>query len=214
MRLKEGVLLVVLCLGTAMAVAVSGRNDTTSSEVISAAVKATFHANPSATLSEPSQADLNFDLSAIKRTVPKQKQSGGLFQSKSWYTPPPQPPPPVRSLPPPQPVAPSLSFKFIGRMIDGNDVVLFLTKNGRQYTVKVNDILDDTYRVDKIADNLAVLTYLPMNMQQTLTFNSTAVNTPAVITPLVNALAVTAQIFPVIPYAPELQQEQQNISPP
>lgn len=74
-------------------------------------------------------------------------------------------------------------------MFDGNDVVLFLTKSNRQYAVKVNDVLDDTYRLDKITDNNAVLTYLPMNIQQTLVFNSTAVGSSAL-----SASASTATI--------------------
>ena len=101
-------------------------------------------------------------------------------------------------MPPPAPVAPALPFIFIGRMIDGNDVVLYLLKNGRQYSAKVNDTLDDSYRVDKIIDKLAVLTYLPMNVQQTMDFNSTAV-----INPVASALAAAVQLHP----APELQQQ-------
>lgn len=64
-------------------------------------------------------------------------------------------------------------------MIDGNDVILFLSRNGRQFTVKTNDIMDDTYRVDKITGSDAVLTYLPMNVQQTLVFNSDAIGSSA-----------------------------------
>ena len=88
-------------------------------------------------------------------------------------------------------------------MIDGNEVVLFLLKNGRQYTVKENDTLDDNYHVDTITDKLAMLTYLPMNMPQTLTFNSSAV-----ITPTVSALATATQIPPTSEF------QQQTISAP
>ena len=60
-------------------------------------------------------------------------------------------------------------------MIDGDQVILFLSKNGKQYTVKEGDVLEEAYRLDKVANTSAVLTYLPMNVQQTLTFNSTAI---------------------------------------
>lgn len=74
-----------------------------------------------------------------------------------------------------QPAAGVLPYTFIGRMIDGNEVTLFLIKNDRQYVAKVNDVLDNSYRVDKITGVSAVLTYLPTNTEQTLTFGSTAV---------------------------------------
>lgn len=192
----------MLCLGTAVAMAVSGRDDVDSSEVVAAVSK---HSN-----SEPGQSsgNLNLDLSAIKRTVPEKIHSAGLFQSKSWYTPP--PPPPVTALPPPQPVAPTLSFKYIGKMIDGNEVVLFLTKNGRQYTAKVNDVLDENYKVEKITDSMAVLTYLPMNIQQTLAFNSSASNaSPAMPNQPVGAMASATFPAPsaLIPVPASQQQE-------
>lgn len=154
--------------------AVPRQDDSTTSDVVGAVEKKRPTSSQSVTEQhEYLQSDVHFDLSAIKRTVPDNIQTSGLFQSKTWYTPPAQQQ--ASSLPPPPPSAPSLPFAFIGRMIDGNDVILFLSKNGRQYTVKANDILDDSYRVDKITDNDAVLTYLPMNIQQTLVFNSTAV---------------------------------------
>jgi hypothetical protein len=83
-------------------------------------------------------------------------------------------------------------------MIDGKDVVLFLLKNGQQYSVRTHDTLDGTYRVGEITDKLAVLTYLPMNMQQTLLFNSSAV-----IKPGVGTLADATQI----PSTPELPRQ-------
>jgi hypothetical protein len=205
-RFNAGILLIVLCLGTAMAMAVSSHDDSAPSEIVDAAVKQNAHSNSNGVQAESGDTDINYNLAAINRTVPKKIQSGGLFQSKSWYTPPP-PPPPVSNLPPPQPVAPSLSFKYIGRMIDGNDIVLCLVKNGQQYTARVNDILDDNYRVDKISDNQAVLTYLPMNVQQYLPFNSAMTTSSIASPPLVSALANTAQIPPENHLASDPEQQ-------
>ena len=64
-------------------------------------------------------------------------------------------------------------------MIDGNVVTLFLTNNNQLYSAKLSDVLDSTYRVDKITEKTALLTYLPMNIQQELVFNSTAVGISA-----------------------------------
>lgn len=173
--------------------AVSGQDEGATPDVVGAVEKKTSTTNQSVIGQHELQADIHFDLSAIKRTVPENIQTGGLFLSKTWYTPPPQPP--ASSLPPPPapPSAPQLPFTFIGRMIDGNDVILFLSKNNQHYTVKVNDVLDHTYRLDKITDNNAVLTYLPMNIQQTLVFNSTAVGSSAL---SASASTVTIQAPP------------------
>jgi hypothetical protein len=182
-RIKGKALVVVItCMGTALAMAFSGREDSAVPDVVGAAENKVSIANRSGVgQHEQVQPDIDFDLSAIKRTMPDKIKTTGLFQSKSWYTPPPQPQAPslqVSSLPPPPPPppsAPQLPFTFIGRMIDGSDVTLFLTNNNQQYSVKLSDVLDGSYRVDKITDKSAVLTYLPMNIQQELVFNSTAV---------------------------------------
>lgn len=71
-------------------------------------------------------------------------------------------------------------FTFVGRMIDGNKVTLFVTQNDHQFLAKVNDVIGGAYRVDSISGTNAVLTYLPTNTQQTLMFNSTAIGSSAI----------------------------------
>lgn len=111
---------------------------------------------------------MQFDLAAIKRPMPRNVSGNGLFESKSWYVPTPEP----LYIPPPQPTAPPLEFKYIGRMVDGNEVTLFLSKNDRQYAVKEEDVVDGIYRIDKIGEVEALLTYLPTNTQQTFLYIS------------------------------------------
>lgn len=173
MQIKGTALLVLLlCLGTALAMAVSGR-DETSPEVVGAIDKKISSGQPSFEKRDPGQPAIRYDLSIIKRAVPDNIQASQLFHSKTWYSPP--PPAPVNSLQPPPPGAPPLAFTFFGRMIDGDEVILFLSRNGHQYTVKTNDVIDDTYRVDQITNSTAVLTHLPTNAQQTLVLNSNAI---------------------------------------
>lgn len=178
MNIKRRVLLLVLlfCLGTALAIAVSGQDNGTS-DVVAAVEKDYIQNQPSLEQGEASRNDIRYDLSAIKRAMPENIQAGGLFGSKSWYAPPISIP--VSTLPPPPPSAPPLAFTFLGRMVDRGEVTIFLSKGGRQYTVKVNDVLDDTYRVDRITATDTVLTYLPLNTQQTLVFNSTTIGSSA-----------------------------------
>jgi hypothetical protein len=190
LRIKGGLLiLLTVSLGTALAMSATEREDT-SSDVVGAVTKDTRA--PGSTGSNAQNSEMHFDLSAIKRPIPKRIRSTQMFDSKSWYTPPVQPVPSY--VPPPQPITPALPFTFIGRMLDGNVVTLFLSKNDRQYTVKENDVLDDNYRVDKISEGDAVLTYLPTNTQQTLPFNSTlAANS------LISASDSKTTMRPVIP---------------
>lgn len=200
MRIKGGILFIaVSCMGTALAMAFSGQEDTSTVVVDAVAKNHSSVKRSDAGQHEQATSDVSFELSAIKRAVPGNIKTSGLFQSKSWYAPPP-PPPVASSIPPPQPTAPPLSFTYIGRMIDGSEVTLFLYKNDQQYTVKVNDVLDTTYRVDKITDNSAVLTYLPMNIQQTLFFNTAITGNSSL---SASALSSAMQL----PLVPQIKQQ-------
>ena len=179
MDIRRGALLLGLssCLGTALAMAVSGQDDM-SPDVVTAIEKDDKLIGTGLDSAKVGRDDVRYDLAAIKRAMPENIQSDGLFGSKSWYVPPP-PSVSASNLPPPPPSAPPLPFVFLGRMIDKGEVTVFLSKNGLQYTAKVNDILDDTYRVESITADNAVLTYIPLNIQQTLVFNSTAIGSSA-----------------------------------
>lgn len=91
-----------------------------------------------------------------------------VFQSKSWYVPPPPPPPP-KPVPPPPPTAPPLPYTFLGsyQEADGH-LVIFLARGERMYSVSPGDILENTYHVDGIAAGQLGLTYLPLNIKQTM----------------------------------------------
>ena len=85
-----------------------------------------------------------------------------MFINKSWYTPP--PPPKVVA-----PTAPPVPFVFKGKMMEeGEKIAVFLNKQDRSYIVREGDILDKNYSVDEIRPPLMVLTYLPLNIKQTI----------------------------------------------
>lgn len=87
------------------------------------------------------------------------------FASTSWYV----PPPPAKPAPPPKPTAPPLPFTFMGRYLDAKAAtVVMLIKGDRLYTVSEGDVIDDTYRVDRIDDKAVELTYLPLKTKQSL----------------------------------------------
>ncbi|MFY9259099.1 MAG: hypothetical protein WAO71_01175 [Gallionella sp.] len=183
---KWGLFVLISCLGTASSISIAKYTDSVTSDVVDATEK-THSTNTlsAADLPEQTRPMRRVELSIIRRAVVDNVERSGLFQSKTWYTPPPQTQAislqqtPIAALQPP-PSAPALPFSFIGRMIDKNEAVLFLSKNGRQYAVKTGDVIDGSYRVEKFTENDVLLTYLPMNIQQTLAFHSATTKNAAV----------------------------------
>lgn len=90
------------------------------------------------------------------------------FAGKSWYVAPP-PPPPSKPQAAPSPTAPALPFRYMGRMREeGGKPVVYLTQGTRAYSLSEGDTIDGTYRLDSVSSGQLVLTYLPMNIKQTL----------------------------------------------
>ena len=109
------------------------------------------------------------ELEALK-LARAQPPAAELFPAKSWQPPPPPAPPPPPP-PPPAPVAPSappLPFIFMGRMFDADPPVVFLVKGERAYLVAQGDMIDDTYRLEKVETGQLTLRYLPLDAVQTL----------------------------------------------
>lgn len=108
----------------------------------------------------------DLDLSQLRRGA-NAGETGNAFESKSWYVPPP-PPPPAKPLPPPPPTAPPLPFTYLGRYEDLAKPVIFLVRGDRVLTVSAGDVIEGTYRVDGIVGTTLGLTYLPLNIRQTI----------------------------------------------
>lgn len=106
------------------------------------------------------------DLAPLRRKADA-GEPGDVFTSKSWYVAPP-PPPPAPPVEPAPPTAPPLPFSYLGRFQDGGKAVIFLVKGGNILTVKEGDIIEGNYRVDGIVGSTLGLTYLPLNIKQTL----------------------------------------------
>jgi hypothetical protein len=88
------------------------------------------------------------------------------FARRSWTPPPPPPPPPA---PPPPPSAPPLPFTYLGKKLDDGQWEVFLARGEQTLIVHAQSTIDERYRVDAIRPPLLLLTYLPLNRQQTLT---------------------------------------------
>lgn len=92
-----------------------------------------------------------------------------VFTIQSWYV----PPPPPKPAPPPPPAPPPMPFTYMGRLVEDGKTTVFLTKQNRNYAIAQGDTVEGGYRVDIIDANRVVFTYLPLNMQQTLTTGGT-----------------------------------------
>ena len=92
---------------------------------------------------------------------------GDAFGATSWYVPPPPPPlqPPA---PPPVPTAPPLPFTYLGRYEDAPTQLAILVNGERMYTVAAGDVIEGIYRIERVTPGMVELTYLPLNIKQTL----------------------------------------------
>ncbi|MGB3934168.1 MAG: hypothetical protein WBL29_00475 [Burkholderiales bacterium] len=70
--------------------------------------------------------------------------------------------------PPPPPSAPPLPFKYLGRMIDNDKVVLFLGRNQESFAAAAGETLDGTYLVESIGESAVQFVYLPLGTKQSL----------------------------------------------
>ncbi|QXI40709.1 hypothetical protein [Pseudomonas xantholysinigenes] len=70
------------------------------------------------------------------------------------------------------PTAPALPFQFIGRIGDRDDLQIFLQSGEKLYVVRQGDVIDDTYRLDRVSATELSLVYLPLHQPQTLSVGS------------------------------------------
>ncbi|MGA7178379.1 MAG: hypothetical protein WBX11_02165 [Thiobacillaceae bacterium] len=119
------------------------------------------------------QSSAHIELERLHREsgkAPSHAGIGNAFNVISWYVPPPPPPPPPppKPVPPPAPTAPPMPFTYMGQYEEGGKLIIFLVKGDRIYTVSEGEVIDDTYRVEHLKDGFLELTYLPLNIKQTI----------------------------------------------
>jgi hypothetical protein len=112
-------------------------------------------------------------LMRLSHRVAATATADALFAAQTWYQPPPPAPPaPVAapvSVKPAPPQAPPLPFTFMGSFTPaGAAPVFFLTQGDRVYDVRVGETLQDIYQVDAFSNGQLLMTYKPLNIQQSL----------------------------------------------
>jgi len=164
---REGILLALAAgvVALSLSLAHGGRDDDAVVEPV-----ATGKADKPRRKPEVVASAADLDLARLRR------RAGGpepvnAFGSRSWYVPPPPPPPPPKVEPPP-PSAPPLPFSYLGRFVEGGVPTYFLARGDRVLTVKEGDILEGIYRVDGVEGSNMNLTFLPLNIRQSLDVGS------------------------------------------
>lgn len=88
--------------------------------------------------------------------------------------------------PPATPQAPPLPFAFLGKLLDGQTTIVFLSRGDRNYVARLGDRLDESYRVEEIGEQTMTLAYLPLGVRQSLAIGSAADLAPGVQADLAN----------------------------
>jgi hypothetical protein len=126
-------------------------------------VQKKFEARPAL---EESRVELErMDAAALQQKV--RKGADNAFSPTSWYVP---PPPPLRAKPqpPPIPTAPPMPFSYLGLYEETPGKIIMLVKGGQVYTVSVGDVIENTYRIDRVEHGVVEFTYLPLNIKQSI----------------------------------------------
>ena len=88
-----------------------------------------------------------------------------IFAARTWEP----PPPPPDLTPPPPPKAPPLPFRFIGRISEPGKRPAFLLAQGEEVlTVRVGDVIDRDWRLEKFTGGKLKFRYRPLNLLSNL----------------------------------------------
>jgi hypothetical protein len=94
------------------------------------------------------------------------------FAPRSWAPPQPEPapfaPPPQAESAPSATVAPPLPYQYLGQLSEQGRTLVFLARGETPVMGGVGEILDGTYRIERIAATAVEFTYLPLNTRQLL----------------------------------------------
>jgi hypothetical protein len=88
-----------------------------------------------------------------------------LFAARSWQA------APTAAPKASAPRAPALPFRYLGKVLDGADITVFVDENSRTHLLHKGDVLAN-YRVEEITPAEMTFVYLPLNEKQRLIFGS------------------------------------------
>ncbi len=101
---------------------------------------------------------------------------GDPFAPRGWQAPPPpapvasSAPAPVATLDLTPPGPPPLPFRFVGRMSDGAELLVYLARGEQAYAARPGEVLDGTYKVAAIGAAQIEFEHIPTGAKQSLAF--------------------------------------------
>lgn len=100
----------------------------------------------------------------------KEPQVQEIFAARSWAPPAPAPAPIAlaKPEPPPVPSAPPLPFRYLGRLVDGENAIVFLERNQQVFSAAAGQRVEDLYQLESVSDSTLQFVYLPLGTRQTL----------------------------------------------
>jgi hypothetical protein len=87
-----------------------------------------------------------------------------IFAPQAWQR-------PAAASPQAEPNAPEvvqLPFTYLGKLVDGSRVTVYLATEKRNLAVRKGDVIDDTWRVESIGPTTMVFRYLPEDRRESL----------------------------------------------
>ena len=70
--------------------------------------------------------------------------------------------------PAPAPTAPPLPYKYLGQLREQGRTVVFLARDDAPVMAKAGEVIDGSYRVERISESEVEFTYLPLATRQIL----------------------------------------------
>jgi hypothetical protein len=61
-----------------------------------------------------------------------------------------------------------MPFTFLGLYEESSKTTIMLTKGDQVFTVSVGDVIENTYRIDRVELGTVEITYLPLNIKQSV----------------------------------------------
>ena len=85
-----------------------------------------------------------------------------LFAARSWRK------PESAAAAPERPTAPPLPFTYLGRLNSAGSDTAYVAMGDRNLSLRAGDLVQDTYRVERVASSAITFRHLPTGTQQTL----------------------------------------------
>jgi nucleoid-associated protein YgaU len=74
--------------------------------------------------------------------------------------------------PPPAPTAPPLPFRYLGKLIEGGKLRIFLANGEALHTVQSGETLENLYKVELVSEEMVTFTFIPLGTSQTLAIDA------------------------------------------